>query len=155
MANIDSSLEESAELLGASRSEVLRKITFPIVLPALGSAFVLTFSKGLGEFGTQAFLGLPIRYYTLSTRIYSALNNRLYGEGYVLSLILILATVATVLVNQRLVGARKRYVTIGGKGARRKPVDLGRWRWPLTLLLMAFVLVFVIGPLALLGDLFT
>ncbi len=151
LANIDSTLEESAELLGASRSKVLRRITFPIVLPALGSAFVLTFSKGLGEFATQAFLGLPIRYYTLSTRVYSALNNRLYGEGYVLSVILILATVATVLINQRLVGARKQYVTIGGMGVRRKPVDLRRWRWPVTLLLMGFMFVFVIGPVLLLG----
>jgi iron(III) transport system permease protein len=151
LAHVDSSLEESAELLGASRSEVLRKITFPIVLPALGSAFVLTFSKGLGAFATQAFLGLPIRYYTLSTRVYSALKNRLYGEGYVLALILILATVMTVLINQRLVGTRKQYITIGGKGTRRKPVDLGRRRWPVTLLLMGFVFVFVIGPLLLLG----
>jgi len=151
LANIDSTLEESAELLEASRFEILRKITFPIVLPALGSAFVLTFSKGLGEFGTQAFLGLPIRYYTLSTRIYSALNNRLYGEGYVLSLILILVTVATVLVNQRLVGVRKRYTTIGGKGTRRRPVDFGRWRWLITFILAGFIFFFVIGPLLLLG----
>jgi len=151
LANIDSTLEESAELLEASRFEILRKITFPIVLPALGSAFVLTFSKGLGEFGTQAFLGLPIQYYTLSTRIYSALNNRLYGEGYVLSLILILVTVATVLVNQRIVGVRKKYTTIGGKGSRRKLVDFGRWRWLITFLLAGFIFIFVIGPLLLLG----
>jgi iron(III) transport system permease protein len=69
LANIDSRLEESAELLGASRLEVLRRITFPLVLPALGSAFILTFSKGLGGFAAQAFLGLPVRFYTISTRI--------------------------------------------------------------------------------------
>jgi len=151
LANIDSRLEESAELLGASRFEVLRKITFPIVLPALGAAFVLTFSKGLGEFATQAFLGLPIRYYTLSTRVYSALNNRLYGEGYVLALILVLATVSIVIGNQFLLGTRKRYVTIGGKGSRRRPMALGRWRWPATLLLLGFVVIFVIGPIVLLA----
>ena len=150
LVNIDSRLEESAELLGASRLEVLRRITFPIALPALGSAFILTFTRGLGAFTTQAFLGLPIRYYTLSTRVYSTLNNRLYGEAYVLSLILILATVATVLLNQRLLGTRKRYVTIGGQGSRRKPVDLGRWRWPLGFLVLGFVVMFVFGPLLLL-----
>ena len=151
LANIDSRLEESAEILGAGRLEILRRITFPLALPALGSAFVLTFSKGLGEFGTQAFLGLPVRCYTLSTRIYSALNNRLYGEGYVLAFILIVTTAATVWMNQRILGSRKGFVTVEGKGSRKKAVKLGPWRLPTTLLILAFVAVFVIAPLALLG----
>ncbi len=151
LANIDSRLEESAELLGAGRFEVLRRITFPIALPALGSAFVLTFSKGLGEFATQAFLGLPIRYYTLSTRVYSALNNRLYGEGYVLSLILIITTALMVWMNQAILGTRKRFVTVEGKGTRKKSVSLGRLRWLMTALILLFVIVFVFGPLLLLG----
>ena len=151
LANIDSRLEESAELLGASRFEILRKITFPITLPALGSAFILTFSKGLGEFATQAFLGLPIRYYTLSTRVYSALSNRLYGEGYVLALILIITTALMVWANQAMLGTRKAFVTISGKGTRKKAVDLGKWRRPTALLLLLLVLLFVLGPLLLLG----
>ncbi|PIE34311.1 ABC transporter permease [candidate division KSB3 bacterium] len=151
LANIDSRLEESAELLGANRFEILRKITFPITLPALGSAFILTFSKGLGEFATQAFLGLPIRYYTLSTRVYSTLSNRLYGEGYVLALILILTTAVMVWANQALLGTRKAFVTISGKGTRKKAVDLGVWRRPAAFGLLLFVIVFVLGPLLLLG----
>lgn len=151
LANIDSRLEESAELLGASRLEVLRRITFPLVLPALGSAFILTFSKGLGGFAAQAFLGLPVRFYTISTRIYSALNNRLYGEGYVLAFILILTTISMVWANQAMLGTRKRFVTVEGKGSRKKPVDLHRWRWPVTLMLLLFVILFVVAPLVLLG----
>ena len=150
LVNIDSRLEESAELLGASRFEVLRRITLPMALPALGSAFILTFSKGLGEFATQALLGLPLRYYTLSTRIYSALNNRLFGEGYVLALILIVTTAMMVWLNQAIQGTRKRFVTVEGKGSRKKPVRLGRLRWPLAGLLLLFVLLFVFGPLLLL-----
>ena len=151
LANIDSRLEESAELLGAGRLEVLRIITFPLVLPALGAAFILTFSKGLGGFAAQAFLGLPIRFYTLSTRIYSALNNRLYGEGYVLALVLIITTALMVWANQAVLGTRKRFVTVEGKGTRKKAMDLRRWRWPATLLLLLFVFIFVVGPLVLLG----
>ncbi len=151
LANIDSRLEESAELLGASRTEILRRITFPIALPALGSAFVLTFSKGLGEFATQAFLGLPIQYYTLSTRVYSALSNRLYGEGYVLALVLIIATALMVWGNQKIIGTRKKFITISGKGSRRVPVELNRWRKPVTIVLGLFVFFFVLGPILLLG----
>jgi len=151
LATVDAQLEESAEILGAGRLEVLRKITFPLVLPALGSAFVLTFGKGLGEFATQAFLGLPVRYYTLSTRVYAAFSNRQQSEGYVLTLILVLLTALTVFANQRLIGARKRYTTISGKGAFRKPVNLGRWRTPAVFLLGAFVLLFVIAPVGLIA----
>jgi iron(III) transport system permease protein len=151
LANIDSRLEESADILGASRAEVLRKITFPIALPALGSAFILTFSKGLGEFATQSFLGLPVRYYTLSTRIYSSMHNQLFGEGYVMSLMLILVTVVMVFTNQQLIGSRKRFVTVEGKGSARKPQSLGKWRKVITIAIFVFIVLFVFGPLILLG----
>lgn len=151
LANIDSRLEESAEIMGASKFEILRKITFPISLPALGSAFILTFSKGLGEFTTQSILGLPVRYYTLSTRIYSSMHNQLYGEGYVMSLMLILITVILVITNQQLIGSRKRFVTVEGKGSSRKPQSLGKWHKLVTFLVMLFVVLFVFLPLFLLG----
>jgi iron(III) transport system permease protein len=46
--SIDSSLEEAGDLMGANRSRILRKITFPLVLPALLSGFIMTFSKVMG-----------------------------------------------------------------------------------------------------------
>ncbi len=151
LANIDSRLEESAELLQASKFEILMKITFPMVLPAIGAGFILTFSKGLGEFATQAFMGLPIRYYTFSTMIYSALDNQLYGEGYVLALVLIISTSLVVFLNQMVLGTRKRYVTISGKGSRKKAVELGKWKTPMTVFLFSFVALFIFAPLLLLG----
>jgi len=151
LANIDSRLEESAELLKAGKLRILAKITLPLVLPSLGSAFVLTFSKGLGEFATQAFLGLPVRFYTFSTRIYSSLSNQMYAEGYVLAMILITTTSTIVFFNQMMLGKRKRYVTISGKGSRRKAVELRKWKWPMLAVLLTFVVIFVFGPLLLLG----
>ena len=50
-STLDSQLEESAVLHGASRFTIFRRIVLPIMFPALGSAFILTFSKGLGTFG--------------------------------------------------------------------------------------------------------
>lgn len=151
LTTIDAQLEESAELLGAKKLEVFRKITLPLMLPALGSAFVLTFGRGLGEFGTQAFLGLPVGYYTLSTRVYWALSSRQHSQGYVLTTILILVTSLTVLANQKLIGTRKRFTTITGKGTYRRPVCLGPWRIPAGALVGAFVLVFVLAPLGLIA----
>jgi iron(III) transport system permease protein len=58
LRNIDAQLEESAELLGASRATIMRRVVVPLVLPAIFSTFLLTFSRGLGTFGTP---GLPRR----------------------------------------------------------------------------------------------
>ena len=152
LSSVDARLEESAEILGAGRFEILRKITFPLVLPALGSGFVLTFGKGLGEFATQAFLGLPVRYYTLSTRVFSAFSNRQHSEGYVLTLILVIMTAMTVFANQQLIGSRKQFTTISGKGSRQKLVKLGPWRRPVILLVGLFVVLFVFAPMALIAT---
>ena len=40
------------EIQGASKPLILRKITLPLVLPAMLSAVILTFSKAIGTFGT-------------------------------------------------------------------------------------------------------
>ena len=89
LVSIDAHLEECGEVLGASRFTILRRITFPIVLPALLSAFILTFSRALGTFGTPYFLGAPVRYFTLSTTIYSNIVNRTPAVAYISALVLI------------------------------------------------------------------
>jgi iron(III) transport system permease protein len=69
LMSIDSSLEEAGELAGASRWRILRKITLPLVVPAILSGFIMTFSKVLGTFGGPNILGTPVRYYVVATMI--------------------------------------------------------------------------------------
>ena len=144
LTSIDSSLEESGEILGASRAYILRKITFPLVLPALLSSFILTFSRVVGTFGTPYFLGTPVRYYTVSTQIYANIMNRVPSVGYILAFILIAISSSIIYFNQRLIGKRKSFVTIAGKGFRASLTPLGRLRQPL---LAAVGLLFVVSVL--------
>ena len=46
------------EIQGAGKAMILRKITLPLVLPAILSAVILTFSKAIGTFGTINYLAL-------------------------------------------------------------------------------------------------
>lgn len=147
LSSINSSLEETASLLGASRMTVLRKITFPLVMPAILSAFILTFSKALGSFGVPAFLGLPIKYYTISTMLHGSMQNRMVSESYILSLILLLVCASTIYMNQKMIGRRKSYATVGGKDSRKFLFDLGRWRIPVAMLVMCFMFVIAILPM--------
>ncbi len=149
LTSIDSRLEESGEILGASRTHILRRITFPLVLPALLSSFILTFSRVLGTFGTPYFLGTPVRYFTLSTQIYSNITNRIPSVGYILAFVLIAISSAVIYINQKMIGKSKSYVTIGGKGFRVTDTPLGRMQYPLLALIVLLFLASVVLPLVL------
>src|SRR5690606_6134038 len=116
LRTLDARLEESGEVLGARRGQVLTRITAPLILPSILSAFILTFSRTLGSFGTPVFLGNPIRYYVLSTTLYNNIQSRLQADGFVLSMVLITISIVTIYLNQRAIGVRKSFVTIAGKG---------------------------------------
>jgi len=150
LTSIDSRLEESGEILGATRFHILRRITFPLVLPALLSSFILTFSRVLGTFGTPYFLGTPVRYYTLSTQIYSNIINRIPSVGYILAFVLIIISSAVIYINQRMIGRSKSFVTIAGKGFRVTETPLEKLRYPLLCLIGLLFVASVILPLVLL-----
>jgi iron(III) transport system permease protein len=146
LTSIDSRLEESGEILGASRAHILRRITFPLVMPALLSSFILTFSRILGTFGTPYFLGTPVRYYTLSTQIYSNIINRIPSVGYILAFVLIAISSLIIYVNQKMIGKSKSYVTIAGKGFQISKTPLGGLRYPLVVLIALLCIVSVLMP---------
>jgi iron(III) transport system permease protein len=147
LRTLDARLEESGEVLGAGRWQVLTRITVPLILPSILSAFILTFSRALGSFGTPAFLGNPIRYYVLSTTLYNNIQSRLQADGFVLSMVLIAISIVTIYLNQRALGVRKSFVTIAGKGFASTPVRLGRLKGPIRVLVSLFLVVAVFAPL--------
>lgn len=149
LGSMGSSLEESSEVLGASRFKTLRKITFPLVLPAVLSAFILIISKAIGSFGVPAFLGLPVRYYTLSTMIYSNIESGRPTEGFILSIVLIVLASLIIFFNQRILGKRK-YETVGGKDSSNKLIPLGKWKKPTVGIVGTFVAMISVVPLILL-----
>ncbi|MEW6549065.1 MAG: iron ABC transporter permease [Spirochaetota bacterium] len=150
LASVGGDLEEMGEIAGASRFQILKRITFPLVLPAVLSSFILTFSRAIGTFGVPAFLGLKTNYYTISTMLYSSVRSRRTVQAYILSIVLIAIAVLTVWLNQRMIGKRKSYTTIGGKGTRRNLSPLGKARKPIFILVLVFMAVAVLFPVGIL-----
>jgi iron(III) transport system permease protein len=150
LMSIDSSLEEAGELAGANRSRILRKITFPLVLPALLSGFIMTFSKVMGTYGGPALLGVPVKYYTVSTMIRSAIGIGDKADGFVLAITLIMFSMVNIYINQRLVGTRKSYETIGGRGFMAQVTKLRNLRGVLTAIVVIFQVAVIVLPLGLL-----
>jgi len=150
LSSIGGDLEEMGEIAGASRFQILKRITFPLVLPAILSSFILTFSRAIGTFGVPAFLGLKTNYYTISTMLYSSVRSRRTVQAYILSIVLIGIAVFTVWLNQKMIGKRKSYATIGGKGTRRNLIALGKWKTPILVVILVFIGVAVLFPVGIL-----
>jgi len=70
---VDRNLEAAARTLGANRVIVFATITLPLVVPGILAGIVLTFARGLGEFGaTITFVGnIPGVTQTIPTAIYT------------------------------------------------------------------------------------
>jgi len=150
LATINSELEEAGALSGLKKLKILKKITFPLVLPALGSSFVLTFSRSMGTFGTPALLGLPVRFFTIPTQIYASINARNKGDSFVLALVLVVLAGIAIYINSRIIGKRKSFVTMGGKGFRSRPNRLGIMKAPVTVMVFLFLLIVIVLPVVLL-----
>ena len=150
LATVDSELEEAGATSGMGKWKRIRVITMPLLMPAIGSAIVLTFIRILGTFGTPALLGLPVRFFTFSTQIYASINARNQGDAFVLALVLIILAISFIWINSRIIGVRKSYVTMTGKGFRKSESDLGKMRWPVTILIIIFLCITVALPLILL-----
>jgi len=152
LETIDTQLEEGAELMGASRFTILRKITFPIVAPAFLAAFVLTFGRTIGTFALPFLLGAPARYHTLSTMLYTSLKLGFDPIAYILGIVLIIFTTLVVYASNKFLGGNlRRFETVGGKGFKGEPTRLGRWRWPSFGIIGGFSFITAIFPLALLA----
>ena len=63
LEEVDASLEEAAESLGASRYMVFCKVILPTVLPSLATGFTLALARAVGEYGSVIFIAgnLPMR----------------------------------------------------------------------------------------------
>ena len=56
LSDLETELEEAASALGANRFQIVTKIIFPILLPALITGFALAFARGVGEYGSVIFI---------------------------------------------------------------------------------------------------
>jgi sulfate transport system permease protein len=63
LAEVQRDLEDAAEILGASRFYVFRRIILPIVVPAMLTGFALAFARAVGEYGSVIFIAgnLPFK----------------------------------------------------------------------------------------------
>lgn len=149
LASMSSSLEEAGTICGANKFTVLRKIVLPIILPSILSGFILIFTRAISSYGVPAILGTPVKFQTIATMLYSSVRSQMTSDANVLSLILIIVSIFTLFINQKLIGKRKSFVTVTGKSSRNTIIDLGKMKNIVTMLLLCFFSLVSIIPLIL------
>lgn len=118
LKNIDPSLEEAARDMGASRFQVFKDVTWPLILPGLGNAFLVTFIESIADFANPMIIGGS--YDTLATTIYLQITGAYDKEGAAaMAVVLLTITLAMYLV-QKYVLEAKTAATLTGKASRAR-----------------------------------
>jgi iron(III) transport system permease protein len=149
---LDAAMEEQSRICGYGTIATLRRVTLPILKPALLAATVFFAVIAMETFDIPVTLGLTSRIHVVSTHIYWSARpetGRLpdYGTASALSMLLVATAFLLIHIYQRQVRRAERFVTVTGRGYRPRRVALGRWQAPIFMLALMFVLVAVALPL--------
>ena len=152
-ATIDPALEESALTSGARLPSVVRRVSLPLVWPALAACVLIVVIRALEAFEVPALLGIPGGVWVFTSRIWRELNAfpADLGQAGAYALSLVALTAVGVFLLSRLSTRRRRFETVTGRGGvRPRRAHLGRWRWPAAGLVSAYLAVAVVLPLLML-----
>ena len=155
LQTIDPALEAAAQIAGARPLRALAAVTLPLLRPALLASAMLNFVLAIELLAVPLLLGGPVGLHFLTTFIYGqGLEAAKPDMSVVAACAVLLIGVVTLLViaQGRLLGDARRFVTVGGKAARQRPLELGAARWLVAAALGAYVLLSVaavLGALAL------
>ena len=108
---VNKSFEDAAENLGCSPWQRFRKVTLPLVFPAVSTGAIICFVLAIADFGTPAILGRGFR--TLSTIAFAAYRSELGGlptMAVTVSIIMMAISMLALLAQRRIL-ARRRYAS--------------------------------------------
>lgn len=146
---VDSDFEDAAVMLGASTRQTIVKVTLPTILPSLLAGLLLVLILTLGQFTIPLILGWNSGFHLLTTKIYelTAFPPARYGLAASLSAIMVLIGLGLLYLYRMVtIRATRSFETIRGKGLRTSRVKLGRWKYPLVVVVLAYILFTILLP---------
>jgi iron(III) transport system permease protein len=142
MANIDPTLREAGQNLGAGGWRLFRTVTLPLVMPGYFAGAIIVFIWAFTDLGTPLIFGynrvIPVQIFD---KVTEASTNPL---GYTLVLFVLVLTVALFLVSKRWLGQKSyemmaRGHTAGAEEPASRRLTAGIWLFALTLTLVALL----------------
>ena len=132
MKSMDPSLEEASQMMGASRLRTMLRVTLPLVAPGVLGATIYVFAEMLGSFTAALVLGLPNRFYVVTTAIYQLVSQ--YPPRLPLAAAMgvsLFAMMFVMMLIYRHIVTSRSFVTVTGKAFRPRRMDMGGLRWVL------------------------
>ncbi len=119
LEKLDSSLEEAASTLGASRSRTFRQVIFPEIMPAVFTGFGLAFGRCLGEYGSVVFIAgnQPFETEITPLIIMSELQEYDYASATAIALVMLAASFLILFLVNLIQVRNSKILRGGGKGA--------------------------------------
>jgi iron(III) transport system permease protein len=150
--SMDPALEESAAMSGASLWQIVRRITLALSWPAIFATLLILFVRAIESFEVPALLGMPGGVFVFTSAIYEAIHRypSQIGLAAAYGVTLLAVTSIGIWFQSRLSSSGSRYSTVTGKGFRPRRIDLGRWRYLTAGIFVAYFLLIVAAPLAIL-----
>jgi iron(III) transport system permease protein len=140
---VPSDLEDASAILGGSTTTTLRRVTIPLVLPAVLAGSLIAILQALTMFGSPAILALPAGFHVITTKIWSLFQfPPRPGLAAAASLPLLAITVLLLQGKSWILG-RKGYTVLGGKSGEPRITRLRRWR-PAAIVFVTVVLSFTV-----------
>jgi len=137
---IPGDLEDASTILGGTTAVTARRVTLPLVLPALLAGVLVAFLQAMTLFGSPAILAIPAGIHTMTTKIWSLFQYPPQPQlAAAASLPLLVLTVILLRAEQMILG-RRGYSIVGGKHGSPRLIRLGKLRWP-ALLFCVFILL--------------
>jgi iron(III) transport system permease protein len=122
-------LEDASSILGGGRWYTARRVTIPLVLPALLAGALVAFLQAMTLFGSPAILALPAGFHTMTTKIWSLFQYPPKPElAAAASLPLLILTVFLLRAEHMILG-RRGYSVVGGKYGAPRLIPLHGLRW--------------------------
>src|SRR5262249_43671519 len=146
--NMDTSLEEAALTAGSSTFTTLRRVTLPLMRPAMFGVLLVMFVRGIEAFEVPALVGVPAKISVFTTKIFLAIHQfpSDFGLAGAYAVTLLIISGGGVLIYQRVTRRTERFATVTGKGYRPRVIDLGPWKWVTCFIAFLIFLLAVIMP---------
>jgi iron(III) transport system permease protein len=147
---MDTALEDAGSTSGAPWRTVMRRITLPLLTPALLSAFVYQFVTVIESFDIPLVLGLRGGVQVLSTQVFiearPAGGLPDYGLASTYAILLLMLALGPLIIYNRVIGRSERYATITGHSYMPRRMRLGAWKIPAGALSLSFILIAFVLP---------
>lgn len=146
---MDPSLEEAASMSGSGTWRTLRKVTLPMMVPAILAAGMYGLISNLDDVDTALLLGVPAKIFLLPALIFfvgPGINHD-WGLSQAYTSLFVLISLVLVFVYYRVVLRKAgKYASVSGKAFRPRRISLGRWRWVAFGAFIVYFLVTIVMP---------